>query len=57
MPVFRILYRSQFNPSHDFAPHDTEIVAPKGWDIEEVSDAFQNQHPQASIISCTHVSE
>ena len=57
MGVFRIVYRSQFNPSHDFAPHDTEIVAPKGWDIEEVSDAFQNQHPQASIISCTHVSE
>ena len=57
MPVFRILYRSQSNPSYDFAPHDTELVAPKGWDSDEVTDAFQNQFPYASIISCTLVSE
>lgn len=57
MPVFRILYRSQSNPSYDFAPQDTELVAPAGWDSDEVTDAFQNQFPYASIISCTLVSE
>lgn len=57
MSLFRIVYRSQSNPSHDFAPHDTELVAPKGWGLDEVVDAFQNQFPYASIISCTLIED
>lgn len=57
MSRFRIVYRSQSNPSNAFAPHDTELVAPNGWDSDEVVDAFQNQFPYASIISCTLIED
>lgn len=53
MPVFRLIYRSQSNPTDAIAPHDTEIIAPQDWDVDEVIDAFQNQFPSASILSCT----
>lgn len=57
MPVYRILYRSHSNPSNAFAPHDTELIAPQGWDADEVLDAFQNQFPHASILSCTLIED
>lgn len=57
MPVFRVLYRSSSNPTDDFAPHETELISPKGWDADEVVDAFQNQYPSYSIISCTQTEQ
>ena len=55
MPVYRILYHSPFHPIENFLPHEIELVAPKGWDIDEIVDAYSNQHPAHKIISCTQI--
>ena len=55
MPVFRVTYRSTSNPTDDFAPHETELISPKGWDADEVIEAFLNQFPSHHVISCTQI--
>lgn len=57
MPVFRLLYRNASHHSNDFLPLSTELVAPKGWEPEEVIDAYVNQNPSHTVIACQEIEQ
>lgn len=38
-------------------PQNSTLVAPSGWDSDEVSEAFINQHPGSSVLLCIPVAD
>lgn len=56
MPAFRIVYQPRA-ASNDFLPHETELIAPDGWEADEVIEAFLNQLPKHHVISCTQITK
>lgn len=57
MCAFAITYRSAFDIKRfgTASPikHESILIAPSNWDTDEVIDAFINQHPGSTVISCT----
>lgn len=57
MCAFAITYRCAFDRQRfgDNTPvkHESILIAPSSWDTDEVIDAFINQHPGSTVLSCT----
>lgn len=56
MSAFAITYRcavDRLRYGAPIAPHESILIAPSNWDTDEVIDAFINQHPGSTVISCT----
>ena len=34
-------------------PQETTLVAPSGWEPDEVAEAFENQYPGSTVLHCT----
>lgn len=54
MPVYRLTYK-KLNQHNALLPHETELIAPKGWAQDEIIDAFVNQYPDSKVISCQKI--
>lgn len=37
----------------DLLPQETILVAPSGWEPDEVIKAFENQYPGSTVLHCT----
>lgn len=36
----------------DLLPQETTLVAPSGWQADEVAEAFENQYPGSTVLLC-----
>lgn len=54
MPVYRLTYK-KLTHLDAILPHQTELIAPKGWAQDEIIDAFVNQYPDSKILSCVKI--
>lgn len=58
MSAFAITYRCAYDhqrlrSGQPIPPHESILIAPSSWDTDEVIDAFINQHPGSTVLSCT----
>lgn len=37
----------------ELIPQETTLVAPSGWEPDEVAEAFENQYPGTTVLHCT----
>jgi len=46
------LDRALINKGAEVIPQETTLVAPSGWEPDEVADAFENQYPGSTVLHC-----
>ena len=47
------LDRALIRKGAEILPQETTLVAPSGWEPDEVADAFENQSPGSTVLHCT----
>lgn len=47
------LDRALIRQGAELLPQETTLVAPSGWEADEVADAFENQYPGSTVLHCT----
>lgn len=40
------------NKGAELLPQETTLIAPSGWEPDEVADAFENQYPGSTVLHC-----